>query len=158
MMPELFQRQAKVARDLRNILADKEQAKQQIMWKEQKIKRDALDAEKDRLKKERADRELPRKDADQKVDDIMAGVLAAALKTKGRTYEKKLKALLDMHFFTIETPLVASPGLPEGDRKVDVNEENPWEPHWHDGRPSSFFEISAWHVARGPTERQRKEP
>jgi hypothetical protein len=79
-----------------------------------------LKAEKHRLIKERADRELvAREDADQKVDVIMADGLAAAFKRKGRTHEKKLKALLDKHFFTIETPPGAPPGLPEDDGKVD---------------------------------------
>jgi hypothetical protein len=49
--PKLLQKQAKVARDLRNILANKEQEKRQIIRKEQKIKRGALEAEKKRLKK-----------------------------------------------------------------------------------------------------------
>jgi hypothetical protein len=118
MTPELFQRQAKAAQDLRTILANREQAKRQKLRKENKSKHDALQAEKHRLIKERADRELARKDADQKVDVILSDGLAAALEKKGRTHEKKLKALLDKHFFTIETPPVASPGLPEGDGKV----------------------------------------
>jgi hypothetical protein len=163
MTPELFQRRAKAARDLRNILANREQEKQQKIRKEQKNQTRRPRGGEKCLKKERADRELARKNADQKVDELLAGGLAAALKTKGKTHEKKLKALLDKHFFTIETPPVASPGLPEGDEKVDVDEENlkllpPREPHWHDGGPSSFFEISAWHVERGPTERRREEP
>jgi hypothetical protein len=105
MSPEVLQSRAKAARDL--ILATREQKKRQIIRKEQKNKRDALEAEKKRLKKETADRELARENADHKVDALLADRLAAALKTKGRTHEKKLKALLDKHFFTIETPPVA---------------------------------------------------
>jgi hypothetical protein len=124
MSHELLHERVKAVRDLRNILANREQKKRQIIRKEQKIKRDALEAEKKRLKKETADRELARENVDHKVDELLADGLAAALKTKGRTHEKKLKALLDKHFFTIETPPVASPGLPEGDGKVDVDEES----------------------------------
>jgi hypothetical protein len=128
MSPKLLQKRAKAVRDLRNILAKREQEKRQIIRKEQKIKRDALEADekllKNRLKKETAARELARENADQKVDALLADGLAAALKTKGRTREKKLKALLDKQFFTIETPPVASPGLPEGDGTVVGDEEN----------------------------------
>jgi hypothetical protein len=128
MSPELLQRQAKAVRDLRNSLAKREQEERQKIRKEQKIKRDALMADEKRLKKllkEETDaRELARENADHKVNAILADGLAAALKTKGRTNEKKLKALLDKQLFTIETPPVASPGLPEGDGKVDVDEEN----------------------------------
>jgi hypothetical protein len=46
------------------------------------------------------------------------------LNTKGKTHEKKLKAMLHKQLFTIKTPPVASPGLPEDDGKVNVNEEN----------------------------------
>jgi hypothetical protein len=96
MTPKLFQRWAKATRDLRTILANREQAKRQKLRKENKSKRDALKAEKHRLIKERGDRELARKDADQKVDIILADGLAAALKSQGRTHEKKLKALLHL--------------------------------------------------------------
>jgi hypothetical protein len=50
MSPELLQKRAKAVRDLRNILAKREQEKRQRIRKEQKIKRDAQEEDETRLK------------------------------------------------------------------------------------------------------------
>jgi hypothetical protein len=88
MTPGLCERRAKAARDYRTIMANRDKVKRLELRKENKSKRGALEAERRRLIKERADIELARKDTDQKVDAILADGLSAALKRKGRTHER----------------------------------------------------------------------
>jgi hypothetical protein len=123
MSPEILQKRAKAVRDLRNSAAKRELEERQKIRKEQKLKRETRMADEQRLKKLLKEattaRELARENADHKVDVLLAEGLAAALKRKGKTHERKLKAMLDKQFFTIAKPPDDTPSLAEVERDVD---------------------------------------